>query len=367
MRILFALPGLHRYDRGAEVAFISIASQLAKAGVDVTLMGSGEARPGTSYNFRHVGSIRRERLEALPSMPVFRSETIYEEASFAAALALAYKPGDFDLTVTCSYPFTNWLLRRPALGGKRPPHIFVTQNGDWPAYAKNAEYRLFGCDGLVCINPDFYERNRDKWRSALIPNGVDLNRFRPGVADRTAFGLPEATPLALMVSALIPSKRVADGIRAASRIPGLHLVVAGDGPERADIEALADQLLPGRFTRVTVAPERMPGLYRTADVFLHLSREESFGNVFVEALACGLPIVGHDSPRLRWIVGDEQFLLDTDDSSSVAQYMSAALAGSNAGYEDRVQRAAMFSWEAIGERYRAFFNEVVTAYGDGTA
>ena len=37
MRILFALPGLHRYDRGAEVAFISIAEELAKAGDMVTL------------------------------------------------------------------------------------------------------------------------------------------------------------------------------------------------------------------------------------------------------------------------------------------------------------------------------------------
>ena len=41
MRILFALPGLHRHDRGAEVAFIAIARELARAGHAVTLIGSG--------------------------------------------------------------------------------------------------------------------------------------------------------------------------------------------------------------------------------------------------------------------------------------------------------------------------------------
>jgi glycosyltransferase involved in cell wall biosynthesis len=68
----------------------------------------------------------------------------------------------------------------------------------------------------------------------------------------------------------------------------------------------------------------MPALYRSADVFLHLSKEESFGNVFLEAMACGLPIVGHDSPRLRWIVGDDEFLLDTESLPEVASAIERA-------------------------------------------
>ena len=45
MRLLFALPGFHKYDRGAEVALMSVAEALAASGDEVTLMGSGEARP----------------------------------------------------------------------------------------------------------------------------------------------------------------------------------------------------------------------------------------------------------------------------------------------------------------------------------
>src|SRR3546814_12350094 len=86
--------------------------------------------------------------------------------------------------------------------------IFVTQNGDWPAYASNTEYRSFSCDGLVCTNPDYLERNSVRWNCALIPNGVDLARFSPGAAERARFGLPEGRPIVLMVSAFLPTKQI---------------------------------------------------------------------------------------------------------------------------------------------------------------
>lgn len=63
-------------------------------------------------------------------MPLLRSETVYEEASFVPALLWRYRPADYDITVTCSFPFTNIALRRPMLGGRRPAHLFITQNGD---------------------------------------------------------------------------------------------------------------------------------------------------------------------------------------------------------------------------------------------
>ncbi len=57
MRILIALPGIHRYDRGAEIAFMAVAQELAKSGDKVTLVGSGDAREGTRYRFLHAGSL----------------------------------------------------------------------------------------------------------------------------------------------------------------------------------------------------------------------------------------------------------------------------------------------------------------------
>jgi glycosyltransferase involved in cell wall biosynthesis len=310
-------------------------------------------------------SVTREHFESLPSMPLLRNEYAYEELSFVPGFLYRYRPGDYDVTLTCSYPFTNWMLRRPTLSGFRPPHVFVTQNGDWPAYAINSEYRFFNCEGLVCTNPDFYERNSARWRCCVIPNGVDTKRFRPGEPRWQAFGLPSDQLIVLMVSALIPSKRVEAGIETVSQIPNAHLVVAGDGPLRQSLEAKAAGLLPGRFTRLLVASEQMPQLYRSADVFLHLSKEEAFGNVFVEAMACGLPIVGHDTPRLRWILGDEGVLLDTEDLTAVARRIGLAHDVAPHRKAARIGRAATFSWTRIAEMYRTFLGDVIASRGSG--
>ena len=359
MRVLFVLPGLHRYTRGAEIAFISIANELAKSGTDVTLIGAGSPGFVTPYNYVRSGCLGREGFEAFPRLPVLRSEWAYEELTFAPGLLFRYRPSLYDVTVTCSYPFTNWILRRPVLSGSRPYHVFVTQNGDWPAYARNSEYRFFGCDGLVCTNPDFYERNKSRWRCQLIPNGVDCVRFQPGPSERTELGLPADRLVVLMVSALIPSKRVEIGIEAVRKLPNAHLVVAGDGPQRQALDDLAARILPERFTRLSLAADKMPILYRSADVFLHLSRDEPFGNVFVEAMACGLPVVAHDSPRTRWIVGDDEFLVDTSDGLAVASAVTKASSGGAGSIASRIRRAQEFSWPKIGQMYHQFLSDIV--------
>ena len=88
MKLLFALPGFHRYDRGAEVALLSVASELARAEDEITVLGSGEPRPQAPYVYHSLPSIRREWFEAFPKFPPLRSETAWEDATFAANLVL---------------------------------------------------------------------------------------------------------------------------------------------------------------------------------------------------------------------------------------------------------------------------------------
>ena len=356
MKILFALPGFHKYHRGAEVALLSVADELAKAGEDVTVVGSGKQESGKAYRFQHVPSVSRETFERFPNFPPFRSETAWEDATFAANLVRKVDTRSYDATVTCSFPFTHWALRRG--GRKAPAHIFVTQNGEWPAVSNKSEYRFFDCDGLVCINPDYFETNRGQWNCALIPNGADLERFRPCKGDAAEFGLPSDKKIILMVSAFIPTKRVADAVRAVAEIDDAFLVVAGDGPLRDEVQSLAEELLPGRFKRLTLTAPEMPKLYNAADAFLHMSLFESFGNVFVEAMACGLPVVGHDTARLRWIVGEEEYLCDTEDRAQLVGSIRAALSAGQRPLNENLKR---FSWTAIADQYRAFIAETLSS------
>ena len=362
MRVLFMLAGLHRVQRGAEVVFESVAAELARSGDEVTLIGSGQPRADDPYRFIRITRVARERFERWPTGPGLRHATAYEGLTAVPSELFRYRPADYDVTVTCGYPFENWLLRRPRWGGPRPAHVFVTQNGDWPAFSDRAEYRWFSCDGLICTNPDYLERNRDRWNCALVPNGVDPSRFAPGRGDRSQFGIDTDRPVVLMVSALEENKRVLDGMRAVAALDDVAMVVAGDGPLRSEVDRLAADILPGRFLRLTVDKSRMPELYRCADVFLHTTKAESFGNVYIEALASGLPVVAHDAATTRWILGDQARLVDTEHGELTEEALRAALAGGHEGAAARADQAlTRFGWSAIAAQYRSHFESAIAA------
>jgi glycosyltransferase involved in cell wall biosynthesis len=361
MRVLFALPGLHRVVRGAEVAFEELAKHIsAIPAYQVTLIGSGQPIDGQPYRFKHAGCWPRETFERWPKFPYLRSHYAYEELTFAPALLAAYRPADFDITVTCGYPYTNWVLRSRHHDGCRPKHVFVTQNGDWMVRANNGEYRWFSCDGLVCTNHEYFERNCKRYPSALIPNGVDPTVFFPAPGNRSQFHLPNDAPVALMVSALIPSKRVLEGIRAAARVPDLHLIVAGDGELREQVQALGRELMGERFRNTTLPRAKMPELYRCANVFLHMSQDEPSANVYMEALASGLPIVTHDRPVTRWTLENTATLVDTSDEALVAEAIKDAINKKRA--EDVAARRKLverrFSWSSIARSYCDFFERI---------
>ena len=133
-------------------------------------------------------------------------------------------------------------------------------------------------------------------------------------------------------------------------------MVAGDGPQRREVVQLAERLLPQRFRLVSLPAEQMPDLYRSADAFLHLSLLESFGNVFLEAWASGLPVVGHDSDRLRWILGDDHYLCDTTKPAELRDALQSALTLGSKTQRDGIER---YSWSSIAAKYRAFIDETV--------
>jgi glycosyltransferase involved in cell wall biosynthesis len=344
-------------SRGAEVAFTAVASELARAGDCVTMIGSGQSAPSVPYRYLRAPLIPREKFERYPKGWLFRGETVWEEASFLPGMLRLYQPQDYDVTLACSYPFVNWGLRARRHRGRRPAHVFVTQNGDWPARSNVSEFRLFGCDGLVCTNPDYFNENCGRYTAALIPNGVDLQKFSPGPPVPASFGLPDGPLIVLMVSALIESKMVSEGIEAVSKLPGVHLVVAGDGPLRSTLLNQAHAMMPGRYHNLTVNADEMPDLYRSASVFLHLSRDESFGNVFVEAMACGIPTVAWNSERTRWITGNTALLVTKPSSDALAAGIAQALRG-HVPQETLTSRASQYSWPSVAALYREFLEKV---------
>ena len=132
-------------------------------------------------------------------------------------------------------------------------------------------------------------------RIAVIPNAVPAARFPvPDTADRTAarrrFDLPAEAPVVTCVGALSPEKQVAAAIAAVGALEGIHLLVVGDGPQRAELEARARGAAPGRVTFAGVLPGPQDAL-AAADAIVLPSRTEGMPAVLIEAGLSGLPAV----------------------------------------------------------------------------
>ncbi|MDJ0340347.1 glycosyltransferase family 4 protein [Streptomyces sp. H10-C2] len=143
---------------------------------------------------------------------------------------------------------------------------------------------------------------RARW--AVIPNGVDLDRFTPrsGTEDRARdlrtslpalSGLPPAAPLVVCVGRLCPQKGQDLLLRAwpeiTARLPDARLVLVGDGPDRDRLHRTAPEgVLFAGATRDSVP------WYRAADVVVQPSRWEGMALSPLEAMACGRPVVMTD-------------------------------------------------------------------------
>ena len=134
----------------------------------------------------------------------------------------------------------------------------------------------------------------DPAKIAVHYTGIDTARFHPGdrAAARAALGMG-GTPTILTVGALIERKGQALVIEALPALPDVHYWLAGAGEEESRYRALARKF--GVASRVhfmgPVANADLPQLYRAADAVVMPSVSEGLANAWVEALACGTPIV----------------------------------------------------------------------------
>jgi glycosyltransferase involved in cell wall biosynthesis len=138
-------------------------------------------------------------------------------------------------------------------------------------------------------------------RRGLFPYAIDVEQFRAAsrlspderAAARVRLDLAPGDRVVLAVAKLNPREAPRDLLHALPSLPPeVRVLVAGDGPERGQLERLAANLAPGRARFLGYIPyARLPALYAAADLFVHAAREERWGVSVAEALACGLPVV----------------------------------------------------------------------------
>ncbi len=180
-------------------------------------------------------------------------------------------------------------------------------------------------------------------RLQVVARGVDTAIFDPARRDealRASWGVGPDTPVLLCVGRLAREKNLPLLVRAYAQArlvqPGLKLVLVGDGPMRAELQALApDAILTGQLARLELARH-----YASADIFGFPSQTETFGNVVLEAMASGLAVLAYDYAAASENItpGRTGLLAAMDDEDAFVRQV-AELA-QDAGLRQRLRAAA---------------------------
>ena len=217
---------------------------------------------------------------------------------------------------------------------------------------------------------DRYGIERSKIR--IVPGGVDIKRFeRSGsrMEARQRLGWPTDKPTVVSVRRLVHAKGLENLIEAASRLrqtmPDLLTVIVGTGPLAQSLQQMIDERDLSGSVRLAghVAEDRLPDVYRAADLFVVPTIAlEGFGLVVVEALACGTPVLVTPIGGLPEVVRDLDpgLVLPGIDATAIAAGIISAFNGTKRlpSEAECIAYAQRFDWNAIARRIAAVYHEV---------
>ena len=201
----------------------------------------------------------------------------------------------------------------------------------------------------------------------VIPNFVDLEHYSVGPVDRSGIASADQRVL-LHVSNFRPVKRPLDTVRIFERVSrevDAVLLLVGEGPERSSAQALARRL--GVLDRMRfLGTQRDIGEIATmADVFLLPSELESFGLSALEAMACGVPVIGSDAGGLPEVVrhSESGYLLPVGDVEGMAARTIEILKDDERrremGQAARHRVESLFRAERVVSQYEAAYARVL--------
>jgi glycosyltransferase involved in cell wall biosynthesis len=225
------------------------------------------------------------------------------------------------------YNMATWLAMRQARAAGAKVLFFSWQNLARrypPPFNWMERQVLSGVDYAIMGNQEAVQVWRSKGYdgpSRIIPQfGVDPDLFAPGPRDPgRAFIIGSAN------RRLVPEKGVDLLLRAAAELPGVwRLHVAGDGPELPSLRRLASELeIAARVHFDGPLPsDQVPTYLRNLDALVLTSRtlpnwKEQFGRVLVEAMACGVPVLGSRSGEIPHVVGDAGLIVPEEDIDAI--------------------------------------------------
>jgi glycosyltransferase involved in cell wall biosynthesis len=212
-------------------------------------------------------------------------------------------------------------------------------------------------------------RKRGFERVALWPPAVDCHLYNPerksaAMRSRLSGNHPES-PLLLTVSRLASEKNVSFLTEVLERVPEATLAIVGGGPQR-------DELVR-RFSRYKthfvgyLRGEELAAAYASADAFVYASETETMGNVILEAMACGLPVIAANAGGVTSLVhhGSNGFLFTPRNATEASQYVREII--QSVDRQEQMSAAALESvqtrtWRHSSDEVRSQYQQVISEF-----
>lgn len=269
------------------------------------------------------------------------------------------------------------LMRSPppmVVSEHTPPSLYLVE-AKWPRVRLTAMRRLYRRAACVGV-PVLYVG--EELRQTLGLPALRVEELRNPVYDRAAVDAAMRAPAPawpagegpVFVGAgrLVPAKGFDILVRAFAMVhdavPRARLLLLGDGPERPALEALVRDLGVAETVHLPGVVENPFAYFARATAMLMTSRREGFGNVLIEAMACGAPVVAADcpfGPRLIVEDGAAGLLVPPEDPAAVAEAMRRVLDRPEEIAPLRArgrERAAEFEAGCTVPRFAALFEEL---------
>lgn len=200
----------------------------------------------------------------------------------------------------------------------------------------------------------------------VIPNGVDLNFFRP------AENKPRDAKIKLLtVGRLSVTKRVEMLIDAVQILCDLgynvHLSIAGGGALQNRLKSLVTAAKLDDHIEITgrIEQEKMPQIYRQSDIFVSATLQEGMSNAMLEAMACGLPIVTTPCEGIEELIGDNGIVVGQTSAQAIAGAVKSIVDNDQLYNKMCTQaraRAEQFNWKNVADQYLQMYFNVKRRY-----
>ncbi|MFQ5499941.1 MAG: N-acetyl-alpha-D-glucosaminyl L-malate synthase BshA [Candidatus Zixiibacteriota bacterium] len=249
----------------------------------------------------------------------------------------------------------------------------ITLVGSDPSFFDITRFSIMSSDGVTAVSSYLANETKEVFgierEIRVVHNFFDQKRFRPGGTEccKQEF-VRDGEFLIMHVSNFRPVKRTMDVIDIFEKISAAlpaRLILIGEGPETILARRQVKKRGLGERVMFLGSQSRVEAVLPCADLFLIPSEEESFGLSALEALACGVPVIGTSGTGLVEVVEDFRsgFLLPVGDTSSMARAAISLLKDTSrlAEFKSYAAQSALdrFSDERMVGEYERYYEEVL--------